>query len=116
MRGLLNVMLSKPRLEFQDLEKFRGMAISLSLICPLSLLYIREMTRVLTTAGQRLQFDFETDHLLREELKSWDTEHFLIDARRNFGQVQEKDIVMGKILDYTPEYMSGKYKYECEEK
>lgn len=100
-------MLAKPRLEFQDLEKFRGMAISLALICPLALLYIREMTRVLTTAGQRLQFDFETDFLLREELNSWDTENFLIDARRNFGQVQEKDIVMGSMVDYTPEHMSG---------
>ena len=107
MRNLLHGMLAKPRLEFQDLEKFRGMAISLALICPLALLYIREMTRVLTTAGQRLQFDFETDFLLREELNSWDTENFLIDARRNFGQVQEKDIVMGSMVDYTPEHMSG---------
>ena len=65
------------------------------------------MTRVLTTAGQRLQFDFETDALLLAELKNWDTEHFLIDCRRTFGQVQEKDIVMGQMLDYTPEHMSG---------
>ena len=65
------------------------------------------MTRVLTTAGQRLQFDFETDPLLLEELKSWDTETFLIDGRRNFGQIQEKDVVMGQFLDFVPEHMSG---------
>lgn len=69
------------------------------------------MTRVLTTAGQRLQFDFETDSLLREELICWDTESFLIDGRRNFGQVQEKDVVMGSMINFIPEHMSGINKF-----
>ena len=68
------------------------------------------MTRVLTAAGKRLQFDFETDELLRIELNCWDSEKFLIDGRRNFGQVQEKDVIMDSFMNFVPEYMSGRLK------
>ena len=127
MRTLLGSMLNQKVVPFHDLEKFRGMAIrydlafqfiikfvfSLSFICPLALLYIREMTRLLVSASEQLVPDIELDDEIRAELKSWDDETFLINSVRQFGQIQEKDVVMTSMIDYRPfqagdpEMMSG---------
>ena len=79
----------------------------------MALLYIREMTRLLVHASEKLSHEIPIDSELREELKSWDNERFLIDGTRPFGQIQEKDVVMGSMIDYRPfqagdpEMMSG---------
>ena len=40
---------------FDELERLRGRLVSISLVCPLSRLYTREMNRVLQIAEENLQ-------------------------------------------------------------
>ena len=48
IRDQIARILLKPCCEFHDLEKLRGRLCSLIILCPLTRLYIREMTKALT--------------------------------------------------------------------
>ena len=47
-------MLNQYVTTFENLEKLRGRLVSISIVCPLSRLYIREMSRLLQIAEEFL--------------------------------------------------------------
>ena len=55
IRLQLTEVLSQLTVKFDDLEKLRGRLISISLVCPFSRLFIREMNRLLQLAEANLQ-------------------------------------------------------------
>ena len=55
IRVQLQEILTSLVVKFDDLEKLRGRLVSISLVCPFSRLYIREMNRLLQIAESNLQ-------------------------------------------------------------
>ena len=47
-------MLTRPIVTFDDLERLRGRLVSISLVCPLARLYIREMNQALQYGEEAL--------------------------------------------------------------
>ena len=52
---LTSVLADLDHIPFHTLERLRGMFVSISLVCPLSALYIREMNRALAYAESQLE-------------------------------------------------------------
>ena len=101
-------MLTSFIVTFDDLEKLRGRLVSISLVCPLSRLYIREMNRLLQIGEEYLHVklfqsqNFNLSFILKyelmitpdlvEELLTWLHDPYFLDSCRNFSEVHEKDI------------------------
>ena len=85
------------------------MAISVNTVCPLALLYIKEMTRVLVAGEKTLDIHIPTDERLIEELKEWDRHPEFLDNNRPFTAVNEKDVVLHSICRPDQEFMTGLY-------
>lgn len=90
-----------------DLEKFRGMAISVNTVCPLALLYIKEMTRALMSCERKLCTEIRPDPHLLSELKAWDEHPEFLDNERPFNSVHEKDVVLHPVCPPDQEFMTG---------
>ena len=94
------------------LEKMRGKLCSLSIICPLTRLYIREITHLLCLAERLLQPEVIVTPGLIDELNVWLSDPLFLDSCRPFNRVGEID------LDFKPqittpygliEYHTGTY-------
>ena len=115
IRHQLEDILSKPMCEFNQLEKMRGRMCSLALVCPLTRLYIRQITYALSLAENLLQPEVPLTPDLMDELNVWKSDPLFLDSRRPFNKIGEID------LDFHPrittphgiiEYHSGKHKKE----
>ena len=98
--------------DFSQLEKMRGRMCSLALVCPLTRLYIRQITHSLSLAEGLLQPEVALTPDLMDELQVWGTDPLFLDSSRSFAKVGEID------LDFHPrittnagviEYHSGKF-------
>ena len=96
IRNRLREIISKPICEFNALEKMRGKLCSLALICPLTRLYIREITHILSLAEKLLQPEVIITPDLIDELNVWLKDPLFLDTSRPFCQVGEID------LDFRP--------------
>ena len=83
------------------------MAISVNTVCPLALLYIKEMTRALVEGESKLDRCIPPDKRLLAELKEWDVHPEFLDNDRPFNSVNEKDVVLHGITKPDEEFMSG---------
>ena len=90
------------------MEKFRGMAISVNTVCPLALLYIKEMTRALVAGEKSLNIHITGDARLIDELREWDRHPEFLNNNRPFNSVNEKDVVLHSICKPDEEFMTGK--------
>ena len=97
---------SHPICDFHDLEKLRGKLCSLNIICPLTRLYIRESTRLLSLSEGILQPDVMVTPELFDELTVWEEDPYFIDCERDFDQVGELD------FDFSPSIKRGATKIE----
>ena len=86
------------------------MAISVNTVCPLALLYIKEMTRALVTGETKLDKHIPHNDRLISELKEWDTHPEFLENDRPFNSVNEKDVVLHGVTKPDEEFMSGKIK------
>ena len=90
-----------------ELEKFRGMAISVNSVCPLSLLYIKEMTRALMKGEKDLDCNIPVNKRLTAELEEWDRHPEFLENSRPFKGVNEKDVILHPISKPHEEFMTG---------
>ena len=111
IRRQLEEILSQPMCDFGLLEKMRGRMCSLALVCPLTRLYIRQITHALSLAENLLQPEVALTPELMDELNVWRSDPLFLDSSRPFSKVGEID------LDFRPrittaqgviEYHSGK--------
>ena len=86
------------------------MAISVNTVCPLALLYIKEMTRALVAGEQTLDIHISADTRLTDELKEWDRHPEFLENDRPFNSVNEKDVVLHPVCPPDEEFMTGKKK------
>ena len=84
------------------------MAISVNTVCPLALLYIKEMTRALVASEVKLDKHIPPDARLLTELKEWELHPEFLNNNRPFNSVNEKDVVLHGIVKPDEEFMSGK--------
>ena len=83
------------------------MAISVNTVCPLALLYIKEMTRALVAGEKSLDIHITGDTRLTDELREWDRHPEFLDNNRPFNSVNEKDVVLHSISKPDEEFMTG---------
>ena len=97
--------------DFSALEKMRGKMCSLALVCPLTRLYIRQITYALSLAENLVQPEVALTPDLIDELNIWMSDPLFLDSSRPFNQIGEMD------LDFRPkittphgviEYHTGK--------
>ena len=84
------------------------MAISVNSVCPLALLFIKEMTRVLMKAEQSLEACIAVDARLTAELKEWNDHPEFLENSRPFNGVNEKDVILHSVGEPDQEFMTGK--------
>ena len=111
-------MLTRPIVTFDDLERLRGRLVSISLVCPLARLYIREMNQALQYGEEALlvitlwknfsyfkfQYELQITPDLLEEIETWIKDPYFLESRRNFTEVHEQDIKLfyGNIIIFKP--------------
>ena len=81
--------------------------LSLLLICPLVLLYIREMTNRLTIAESKLESTIPMDADLLTELREWEDNPVFLNSERKFQDKGETDIIFDTTNEEHQEYMTG---------
>ena len=96
IRNQLQEILAHPVCEFSQLEKMRGRMCSLALVCPLTRLYIRHITHVLSLSEHLLQPEVLLTPDLMDELNVWLNDPLFLDSSRPFKKVGEID------LDFKP--------------
>ena len=85
------------------------MAISVNTVCPLALLYIKEMTRALVAGEKTLDIHIVGDDRLKDELREWDRHPEFLNNNRPFNSVNEKDVVLHSICKPDEEFMTGEF-------
>ena len=83
------------------------MAISINSVCPLALLYIKEMTRVLMESEKSLEPEIKANDRLVAELKEWNDHPEFLENSRPFAGVNEKDVILHAISEPSQEFMTG---------
>ena len=83
------------------------MAISVNSVCPLALLFIKEMTRVLVKAEKDLEVDIPVDTRLTTELTEWNNHPEFLENSRPFNGVNEKDVILHSVGEPDQEFMTG---------
>ena len=111
IREQLAEILSHPMCDFNLLEKMRGKMCSLALVCPLTRLYIRQITHALSLAESLVQPEVALTPELMEELHVWMDDPLFLDNRRPFDRIGEIDLDFRPVIT-TPqgviEYHTGK--------
>ena len=85
------------------------MAISVNSVCPLALLYIKEMTRVLVEGEKSLNPNLAVDARLTAELKEWKHHPEFLENSRPFCGVNEKDVILHPVKPPDQEWMTGNH-------
>ena len=96
IRTQLAEILSHPMCDFNLLEKMRGKMCSLALVCPLTRLYIRQITHALALAESLVQPEVALTPELMDELNVWVQDPLFLESRRPFDRIGEID------LDFRP--------------
>ena len=96
IREQLKEILSHPICDFNLLEKMRGKMCSLALVCPLTRLYIRQITHALSLAESLVQPEVALTPELMDELNHWVQDPLFLDSCRPFEKIGEID------LDFRP--------------
>ena len=96
IRNLAAEILSRPICEFNQLEKLRGKLCSLMLVCPLTRLFIRQITHHLTLAENLLQPEVMLTPELMDEITQWVVDPYFLTCEREFNRIGEVD------LDFKP--------------
>ena len=78
------------------LEKLRGKLCSLMLICPLTRLFIRQLTHHLTLSEKLLQPEVMLTPELMSEIEEWIEDPYFLNCEREFNRIGEID------LDFRP--------------
>ena len=83
------------------------MAISVNSVCPLALLYIKEMTLALMEGEKSLDPVIKTNDRLMTELREWKDHPEFLENSRPFSGVNEKDVVLHSVGEPNQEWMTG---------
>ena len=112
IRSNIREILKHPICNFAELEKLRGKFCSLALVCPLTRLNIRAITHVLTLHESLLQPEVLLTPSVIDELNTWLSDPFFLDAERPFNKIGEKDIIFRPRITLPQgvvEYHTGKF-------
>ena len=83
------------------MEKLRGKLCSLMLICPLTRLFIRQITHHLSLSEQLLQPEVMITPYLIDEINHWVLDPYFLTCEREFQRIGEID------LDFHPRQTLG---------
>ena len=83
------------------------MAISVNSVCPLALLYIKEMTLALMEGEKNLEPKIKVNERLIAELHEWKDHPEFLENSRPFSGVNEKDVILHSVGEPNQEFMTG---------